>query len=112
LQTIKLKIFNFLDGRLNVFLAKKILATFIIFEFNEKYLSQIPALQQLINLGYHYLTPEQALRERGGKTANVILEGILREQLKKINRINYKGGEYLLTVSVLRDRSTENSATT
>lgn len=36
------------------------------FEFNEKYLSQIPALQQLINLGYHYLTPEQALTERGG----------------------------------------------
>lgn len=64
------------------------------FEFNEKYLSQIPALQQLINLGYQYLTPEQALAERGGRSANVILEGILRQQLKKINRINYKGGNY------------------
>lgn len=64
------------------------------FEFNEKYLSQIPALQQLINLGYKYLTPEQALAERGGRSANVILEGILRQQLKKINRINYKGGTY------------------
>ena len=31
------------------------------FRFNEKYLSQIPALQQLINLGFEYLTPEQAL---------------------------------------------------
>ena len=67
------------------------------FEFNEKYLSQIPALQQLINLGYHYLTPEQALTERGGRSANVILEGVLRQQLKKINRINYKGGEYLFS---------------
>ena len=67
------------------------------FEFNEKYLSQIPALQQLINLGYHYLTPEQALAERGGRTSNVIMEGILRKQLKKINRINYKGGEYLFS---------------
>lgn len=67
------------------------------FEFNEKYLSQIPALQQLINLGYQYLTPEQALAERGGRSANVILEGVLRQQLKKINRINYKGGEYLFS---------------
>jgi len=67
------------------------------FEFNEKYLSQIPALQQLINLGYQYLTPEQALRERGGRTSNVIMEGVLRKQLKKINRINYKGGEYLFS---------------
>lgn len=64
------------------------------FEFNEKYLSQIPALQQLINLGYKYLTPEQALAERGGRSTNVILEGVLRQQLKKINRINYKGGTY------------------
>lgn len=67
------------------------------FEFNEKYLSQIPALQQLINLGYQYLTPEQALAERGGRSANVILEGVLRQQLKKINRIYYKGGEYLFS---------------
>jgi len=67
------------------------------FEFNEKYLSQIPALQQLINLGYQYLTPEQALSERAGRTSNVILENILRKQLKKINRINYKSGEYLFS---------------
>lgn len=67
------------------------------FEFNEKYLSQIPALQQLINLGYQYLTPEQALAERGGRSATVILEGVLRQQLKKINRIHYKGGEYLFS---------------
>ena len=35
--------------------------------------------------------------ERGGRTSNVILEGILRQQLKKINHINYKGGEYLFS---------------
>ena len=27
------------------------------FRFNEKYLSQIPALQLLINLGFEYLPP-------------------------------------------------------
>ena len=64
------------------------------FRFNEKYLSQIPALQQLISLGFRYLTPEQAYRARGKKYGNVLLEEILREQLKKINRIRYKGGEH------------------
>ena len=62
--------------------------------FNEKYLSQIPALQQLINLGFEYITPEQALAQRGGQLINVLLEDTLREQLKRINRIRYKGREY------------------
>ena len=38
--------------------------------------SQIPALQLLQNLGYTYLTTNDALRFRGNKTSNVILEGI------------------------------------
>lgn len=67
------------------------------FRFNEKYLSQIPALQQLINMGFEYLTPAQALSMRLGKTSNVLLENVLREQLKKINRINYKGDDYLFS---------------
>ena len=64
------------------------------FKFNEKYLSQIPALQQLINLGFEYITPGQALTQRGGQLVNVLLEDTLREQLKRINRIRYKGREY------------------
>lgn len=67
------------------------------FKFNEEYLSQIPALQQLINLGYKYLKPGQTLIERGGRSANVILEDILRSQLKKINKIYYKEKEYLFS---------------
>ncbi|MBI4682139.1 MAG: type I restriction endonuclease subunit R [Nitrospirae bacterium] len=67
------------------------------FRFNEKYLSQIPALQQLINLGFEYLTPEQALTARQNKAGNVLLEGILRDQLKIINRIHHKGQEYLFS---------------
>ncbi len=67
------------------------------FRFNEKYLSQIPALQLLINLGYEYLPPEQVMKQRQGKTGNVLLEGILREQLKRLNRINYKGREFLFS---------------
>lgn len=67
------------------------------FRFNEKYLSQIPALQQFINLGFEYLTPVQALFERAGKSGNILLERILSQQLKSINRIQYKGQEYLFS---------------
>ncbi len=67
------------------------------FRFDEKYLSQIPALQVLVNLGYRYLTPAEALAARGGKAGNVLLEEILREQLKKLNRIQHKGGTYLFS---------------
>lgn len=67
------------------------------FRFDEKYLSHIPALQVLINLGYQYLTPAEALAARGGKAGNVLLEEVLREQLKKLNRIQHKGGNYLFS---------------
>ncbi|MCX7212054.1 MAG: type I restriction endonuclease subunit R [Burkholderiales bacterium] len=67
------------------------------FRFDEKYLSQIPALQVLVNLGYQYLTPAEAVVARGGKASNVLLEEILREQLKKLNRIQHKSGSYLFS---------------
>lgn len=55
--------------------------------FKEDHISQIPALQLLQKLGYQYLTPEEALQLRGNKTSNVLLEDILRKQLKEINSI-------------------------
>ncbi|MEI8390247.1 MAG: HsdR family type I site-specific deoxyribonuclease [bacterium] len=57
----------------------------------EDHISQIPALQLLQNLNYTYLTPQEALQGRQGKTSNVILENILENQLKKINKITFKG---------------------
>ncbi|GAB4053765.1 type I restriction endonuclease subunit R [Spirosoma litoris] len=62
--------------------------------FLEDDISQLPALHLLIQMGFQYLTPEQALAARGGRTANVLLETILKEQLRNQNRINYKGREY------------------
>lgn len=67
------------------------------FLFDEKHLSQIPAIQQLMTLGYEYLSPQQALALRGGKTSNVFLDRVLVEQLKKINRIHHKGAEHLFS---------------
>lgn len=56
-----------------------------MFSFKEDQISQIPAMQLLQQLGYTYLDPEQALELRGGKTTNVLLEDVLRKQLKLIN---------------------------
>lgn len=67
------------------------------FQTKEKYLSQIPAMQLLINLGFEYLNPAEALKERQNRTSNVLLENILRSQLKRINRIQYRGNEYLFS---------------
>lgn len=62
--------------------------------FIEDHISQIPALQLLQNLGWKYLTPGETVALRGGKLGNVLLETVLVEQLRKLNRIRFKGEEY------------------
>ena len=64
------------------------------FNINEKHISQIPALQLLVNMGYEFISPKEALKERQDKLSNVILENVLRKKLKSFNRINHKGGEF------------------
>lgn len=59
--------------------------------FLEDHISQIPALQLLQNLGWQYLTPAEAVSLRGGKLGNVLLDAVLAEQLRKFNRIRFKG---------------------
>ena len=55
--------------------------------FKENEISQKPALELLQKLGYKYLSPEEALTMRGGKTSNVLLEEVLRRQLRELNSI-------------------------
>lgn len=62
--------------------------------FKEDHISQIPALHFLQNLGYIYLSPEEAKELRGGKFSNVVLESVLEDQLNAINHIQYKGDSY------------------
>ncbi len=61
--------------------------------------SQLPAIKLLQELGYEYLTPEQADDLRGNIKSNVILEDVLSEQLQKINSFEYKGKQYLFSRS-------------
>lgn len=62
--------------------------------FIEDHISQIPALQLLVKLGYTYLSQEQAMAQRQGRAGNVLLEGILEDRLMAINRIQHKGQTY------------------
>ena len=59
----------------------------ILISFKENDISQRPALELLQKLGYQYLSPEEVLELRGGKTSNVLLEDILRQQLRNLNSI-------------------------
>lgn len=62
--------------------------------FLEDHISQIPAIQILINMGYTYVPPSQAMEWRGGKKSTVLFEAVLKKQLKSINKIYRKGKEY------------------
>ncbi len=64
------------------------------FNSSEKHQSQVPALQLLVALGFTPLSQEAALRLRGGRLRNVVLDDILAEQLMRINRFTHRGREY------------------
>lgn len=65
--------------------------------FKEDHISQLPALKLLMNMGWKYLSPDQALEARGGRTSNVLLESVLKKQLQHINAIEYKNKEFTFT---------------
>ena len=54
--------------------------------------SELPALAQLVNMGYDYITREKARQLRGGNYQNVLLERILKERLQALNRIPSSSG--------------------
>jgi type I restriction enzyme, R subunit len=63
-------------------------------DWRETISSQIPAIALLQNMGYQYLTPQEALAHRNGKRAKIVLENILTEQLHKLNHIQSRGKIY------------------
>lgn len=64
------------------------------FNAAEKHQSQVPALQLLVALGFTPISQEEALRLRGGRLRNVVLDDLLAEQLMRINRFTHRGREY------------------
>lgn len=66
-------------------------------------------------MGWKYLSPEQALEARSGRTSNVILESVLKSQLQTINKIEYKQKEFSFSeinlnnaILALRDLPVQN----
>jgi type I restriction enzyme R subunit len=64
------------------------------FNAAEKHQSQVPALQLLVALGFTPLSQDEALRLRGGRLRNVVLDDVLAEHLMRINRFIHRGREY------------------
>ena len=78
--------------------------------FQEKLISQLPAVALLQNLGYKYLSPEEAVEARGDRRGSVLLDKILTEQLRRQNAIIFRGrtypfseGNILAAVQALKD---------
>ncbi|RZM77807.1 type I restriction endonuclease subunit R [Leptolyngbya iicbica] len=78
--------------------------------FTEDDVSKIPAVALLMKLGYQYLLPKETLELRGGRRSSVILFGVLEQQLRKMNRIQFRGEDVPFTegniaeaIRVLRD---------
>lgn len=69
------------------------------FNAAEKHQSQVPALQMLVALGYTPLSQAEALRLRGGRQRNVLLEDILADQLVNLNSFSYRGRDYPLELT-------------
>ncbi|HHT9987284.1 TPA: type I restriction endonuclease subunit R [Legionella pneumophila] len=64
--------------------------------FQEEYSAKIPALVVLNNLGWTFLSPDQALIARDNKPSEVVLTTVLYEVLRK-RRFIYAGKEYPLS---------------
>lgn len=66
------------------------------FKFQEEYSAKLPALTLLTNLGWSFLSPEQALAARNSKLDEVVLRDELRQQLQK-RRFVFAGQEHSLS---------------
>ena len=65
-------------------------------KFQEEYSAKLPALTLLTNMGWSFLSPEQASLERGGKAGEVVLRQVLRNELKK-RSFTFAGKTYPLS---------------
>ena len=68
--------------------------------------SLLPAVSLLTQLGYIYLNPDEALELRNNKRNRVVLEEVLREQLRRINNFEVKGQSYDFS-----DKNIDNAVT-
>lgn len=68
--------------------------------FQEEYSAKLPALALLNQLGWSFLSPQQAVIARHGHYDQVVLRDILRSELQK-RRFTFAGREYALSCHAL-----------
>ncbi len=61
--------------------------------YDERHISQQPAVEVLKGLGYKYLTNEQTEKMRGN-IYNILLKDILEKKIKELNSYEYKGKKH------------------
>ncbi|WP_242632774.1 type I restriction endonuclease subunit R [Thiothrix fructosivorans] len=69
-------------------------------KFQEEYSAKLPALALLSQLGWSFLSPQQAVIARQGHYDQVVLRDILRSELQK-RRFTFAGREYALSSHAL-----------
>ncbi|WGZ94963.1 MAG: type I restriction endonuclease subunit R [Candidatus Thiothrix putei] len=69
-------------------------------KFQEEYSAKLPALALLSQLGWSFLSPQQAVIARHGHYDQVVLRDILRSELQK-RRFTFAGREYALSSHAL-----------
>jgi type I restriction enzyme R subunit len=70
--------------------------------FLEKIQSRLPALQLLVQMGWTYLTPDEADRLRGDRLDSVILETVLVNHLRHHCRFTFKGADHPFTENAIQ----------
>lgn len=71
--------------------------------FDEARQSQLPAIELFLNMGYKYVSADEALKQRGGDTSNFILADIASKKLMEINGYEVDGKYYKFSEKDVRD---------
>ena len=71
--------------------------------FDEAKQSQLPFVELLLNMGYTYVSVQEALKQRGGDTSNFILSDIATQKLMEINSYEIDDVEYKFSEKDVRD---------
>jgi type I restriction enzyme, R subunit len=70
---------------------------------SERVLSQLTAIEQLINMKYKFLTRKENVEARASNLNSVILKEILEKQLNEINSYEYRGKSYKFSDKTIKN---------
>ncbi|MFZ2975892.1 MAG: HsdR family type I site-specific deoxyribonuclease [Candidatus Moraniibacteriota bacterium] len=71
--------------------------------FDEARQSQLTFIELLLNMGYEYISAEEALKQRRGDTSNFILSDIATKKLMELNSYEIDGVDYKFSEKDVRD---------